>query len=243
MAQILVIQHGAVGPGRIGATLRDHGFKLDIRKVAHPERPDRLPANLDDHQAVLSLGGPQSAAEDDAAWMNDEIELLKDAHARDIPLVGICLGHQLIARALGGEVERAEAPEWGFARVSLPVPGQTESLLGGMPWDTMQFQSHRDHVSTAPPGAFVLGSSAAAPVQIMKVAHRTLGFQFHFEADQPIIRQLAEAEADVMQEAGIDAAMLETQIASHYDRFAQVADRLCVNLATYLFPFHALSSA
>ncbi|MEL7485354.1 MAG: hypothetical protein AAFN41_13505, partial [Planctomycetota bacterium] len=56
MAQILVLQHGNVGPVRLGATLRDHGFRLDIRKVAKPDNPDALPPNLDEHQGVISLG-------------------------------------------------------------------------------------------------------------------------------------------------------------------------------------------
>ncbi|MEO1717813.1 MAG: type 1 glutamine amidotransferase [Planctomycetota bacterium] len=246
MAQILVVQHGVVGPVRLGACLRDHGFKLDIRKVAKPDQPDALPPNLDDHQAVISLGGPQSAAAfpaDTPAWMDDEIEILKEAYERDLPIVGICLGHQLIARALGGTVERGENPEWGFGKVSLGVPGQTEAILGGMPWDTMQFQSHRDFVAENPPATAVLGGSASTKNQIMKVGHRTLGFQFHLEADLEAINLFADSEADVMADAGIDRAALDAQIEAHYSRFAQVADRLCINMATYLFPFHALSSA
>lgn len=244
MAQILVFQHGSVGPVRLGATLRDHGFRLDIRKVAKPSDPDPVPANLDDYQGVISLGGPHSAADADTpAWMEAEIELLKEAHQRDLPLVGVCLGHQLIARALGGTVEQAETPEWGFTKVSLGVPGQTESMLGGMPWDTMQFQSHQDLVSQAPAGATILGSNAHTKNQIMKIGHRTLGFQFHLEADRDAINTFAATEAQVMANAGIDTAALNAQIDAHYSRFAQVADRLCINMATYLFPFHALTSA
>lgn len=244
MAQILVIQHGNVGPVRLGATLRDHGFRLDIRKIARPESPDPLPANLDDHQAVISLGGPQNVTDADLpSWMDTEIEIIKEAHGRQLPLVGICLGHQLIAKALGGTVERAETPEWGFTKVSLGVPGQTESMLGGMPWDTMQFQSHRDVVAETPAGATTLGSSANCKNQIMKIGNRTMGFQFHFEADSETIRYFHEADAELMQQAGYDPLRLPVDIEAHYSRFAQVADRLCVNMATYLFPFHALTSA
>ncbi len=246
MAQILVFQHGKVGPVRLGATLRDHGFKLDIRKVAKPNDPDPVPPNLDDYQGVVSLGGPQHANESPASvgpWMDAEIELIKEAHQRELPLVGICLGHQLIARALGGTVDIAESPEWGFTKVSLGVPGQTESMLGGMPWDTMQFQSHRDIVAEAPPGATVLASSANCPNQIMKIGHRTLGFQLHFEADQEAIRYFRDTDAELMQAAGYDPSRFDADLETHYPRFAQVADRLCVNMATYLFPFHALTTA
>ncbi|MEO0629847.1 MAG: type 1 glutamine amidotransferase [Planctomycetota bacterium] len=244
MAQILVLQHGNVGPVRLGATLRDHGFRLDIRKVAKPDNPDALPPNLDDHQGVISLGGPQNASDADTpAWMEAELELIKEAHERDLPLVGICLGHQLIGRALGGKVERLDTAEWGFTKVSLAVPGQTESMLGGMPWDTMQFQSHGDHVAEAPAGAAILGSSAACKNQIMKIGHRTLGFQFHFEADMDTITYFRDTDAELMEKAGYDPARYAADLEANYARFAQVAERLCVNMATYLFPFHALTSA
>lgn len=244
MAQILVLQHGNVGPVRLGATLRDHGFRLDIRNIAKPDNPDALPPNLDDHQGVISLGGPQNVSDADTpAWMEAELELIKEAHQRDLPLVGICLGHQLIARALGGTVERLDTAEWGFTKVSLAVPGQTESMLGGMPWDTMQFQSHRDHVAEAPAGAAILGSSAGCKNQIMKIGHRTLGFQFHFEADMDTITYFRDTDAELMEMAGYDPARYAADLEANYARFAQVAERLCVNMATYLFPFHALTSA
>ncbi|MEM8757924.1 MAG: type 1 glutamine amidotransferase [Planctomycetota bacterium] len=244
MAQLLVIQHGAFDAGRLGATLRDHGFKLDTRRVTHPDSPDPLPTDLDDIHGIVSLGGPQSAADDSLdSILEQELELIRGAHERDLPIVGVCLGHQLIARALGGTVKRAETPEWGFCGVSLPVPGQTESLLGGMPWDTMQFQTHSDHVAEPPPGAAVIGSSPACPVQIMKVGHRTLGFQFHFESLRPDIERYAQVDGETMAAAGVDPAAVAAQLDEHYNRFAVVADRLCVNLATYLFPFHALTQA
>ncbi|MEM1072479.1 MAG: type 1 glutamine amidotransferase [Planctomycetota bacterium] len=243
MAHVLVLQHGPIGAVRLGATLRDHGFKLDIRRVAHPTSPDPVPGDLDDVHAIVTLGGPQSAATDSFGWMDREMELLRAAHEAELPVVGICLGHQLIAKALGGSVERMETPEWGFGKVSLPVPAQTESLLAGIPWDSMQFQTHHDHVTELPPGAVCLGSSQACPVQIFKAGHRTLGFQFHLEVDVEAIRRFASMEPELMAAAGVSEADIEAQVQQHYARFAQIADRLCVNMATFLFPFDALTQA
>lgn len=240
MARILVVQHGDVGPVRLGATLRDHGFKLDLRHTLRPLGPDPLPTDLDDIHGIVSLGGPQSA-NDDLPALKAEIELLRSAHARAIPIIGICLGHQLIAKALGGAVERMPRPEWGFGRVSLTQAGQTDSLLGGMPWDTWQAQSHQDHVATPPSGAVVLASSAACKNQIMRVGQRTVSFQFHVEADRGTIDYFAEHDEAMIRGAGVDLASFPGEVELRYDRFAQIADRLCVNLATYLFPYHALT--
>lgn len=242
MAQILVIQHGEMGPGRLGSTLRDHAFRLDIRRVAGVDHPDRLPPDLDGVHGLVVLGGPQSVG-DQLPWMEQERAIIREAHDRSLPIVGICLGHQMIAAALGGTVERMPTPEWGLTKVSLTVPGQTESTLGGMPWDTMQFQSHADAVVEAPPGATVLASSERCGNQIMRVGQRTFGFQFHFEADLPTIDRYAAIDTELMSLAGVEREPAMALIRERYDRFATVADRLCVNMATYLFPFHALTRA
>ena len=244
MAVITVLQHSDIGPGRLGATLRDHGFTLDIRRVdLGPEAGgDDVPRSLENVHAVLSLGGPMDPTED-LAWMHDELDLIRAAHEAQLPVIGICLGHQLIARALGGEVEKLDTPEWGFTKVSLPVPGQTEAMIAGMPWDHHQFQSHSFHVAKAPPAAKVLAASDACPVQAMKLGLRTYGFQFHFEYDKPLIESLPTREADLMMAAGKSPEALGTELQDHYGSFVRVSERLCVNLATLAFPARDLLSA
>jgi len=130
---IIVFQHDdRNAAGRLGLTLRDHGFKLDIRRL---HRGDAVPPDFDEVEGVLSLGGKPNVDDprDMHPWMDAELAFLREAHARALPVVGICLGHQLIAAALGGEVAKADKPEAGFVRVRLTPPAhiQIESYEKG----------------------------------------------------------------------------------------------------------------
>ena len=177
------------------------------------------------------------------AMLNDEIKLVKQAHERELPVIGICLGHQIIARALGGELAKMDKPEWGLHNVSLSFPGQTEPILAGAPWDHPQFHTHTFEVTTPPPGATVLASSEQSKVQAFRVGMRTFGFQFHFEWDKPFIQELVEKDRDLMESAGMSAEKLEEQLASSYGKYVRHAERLCVNLTTLSFNFNELTRA
>jgi GMP synthase-like glutamine amidotransferase len=234
---IIVFQHGErVGPGRLGTTLRDHGFKLDIRRV-DLHGPAGVPPDFDNVHGVVSMGGEQNVG-DGSPWMEAELAFLREAHARQLPLIGVCLGHQLIAHALGGQVGPLEGGkiEWGFTRVSLNTSGQTEPMLSGIAWDSMQFQAHGQEVKQLPPDAALLASSAACKVQAFRAGIRTFGFQYHFECDRAMIDEFAHDSAASLAKAGITAGDVAAQSDRHYEMFGRLADRLCVNLATYLFP-------
>ena len=182
--RILVFQHLDIEhPGRLGSTMRDHGHRLDIRR---PDQGETLPPNLDDIHALLVMGGPQNVG-DGHAWMEREFDFVREAHARQMPVLGICLGAQVIAHALGGTVAPMERPEWGFADISLTLPGQTETMLAGLPWRHPQFHCHGHEITELPPEGIALASSAMCRHQAFKVGLRTYGFQFHFECDREMI--------------------------------------------------------
>ena len=232
---IIVFQHSERGgPGRLGATLRDHGFKLDIRRLDLLGAKG-LPVDLDNVHGIISLGGPQNVGESHA-WMSGEMELLRKAHAKQLPLIGICLGAQMIATALGGEVGPMQKPEVGMPVVSLNAAGQIETMMGGIPWNCPQFSTHGYEVKKLPTGAQVLGGSSMCPIQAFRVGIRTYGFQYHPEADMEMIRTYAAADAKFHERAGVTAEQVVADAEKHYEMFARAADRLAVNLATYLFP-------
>jgi GMP synthase (glutamine-hydrolysing) len=232
---IIVFQHGeGVGPGRLGATLRDHGFRLDVRRL------DRLgaagvPPDLDNVDAVVALGGEQNVGEPHE-WMEPEVRFLKAAHERQLPVLGVCLGHQLLAHALGATVAAMDRPEWGFETVSLNTTGQVEPLLSGLAWDAKWFQAHGQEVKTLPPGATLLASSRACKVQCFRAGLRTFGFQFHLECDRAMVDEFAASSGESLSKLGLSKSDVAAQADRHYAMFARQADRLCVNMVAYLFP-------
>jgi GMP synthase (glutamine-hydrolysing) len=237
--RVLVLQHHDVEhPGRLGSTLRDHAFRLDVRR---PDRdPDHaFPPDLDDVHALVLMGGPQNVG-DGLPWIDRECELVKDAHDADIPVVGVCLGAQIVARALGGEVGPMPTPECGFADVSLTVDAQTDAMMAGIAWRHPQFHFHAQEVTRLPSGATLLASSDRCRNQAFKIGLRTFAFQYHFECDRAMIDEFCRQSPDLLAAAGTGPEDAVRQTERHYETYARLANRLCVNLATYAFPFKRL---
>lgn len=249
---IIVFQHTATeGPGRLGVILRDHGKVLDLRRLDLPVgapsagavglRNQHIPTDFDDVEGVITLGGEMMVG-DDYPWMNAELEFLREAHKRHIPLVGICLGAQMIAKALGGEVGPMEGEagsggaEWGMAPVRQHPVANTETMLAGIPWTIWQMHAHGWEVKSVPPGAVILQYSDKCKVQAFRAGMRTYAFQYHFEFDLPMIEAILTSGSPQIAQAGIDPARALDQVREHYDDYARVSDRLCVNMASYLFP-------
>ncbi len=231
MAIIVFQHHESCRPGRLGLTLRDTGFKLDVRRL---DRGDRVPADLDNVEGVVSLGGPASVADlaERPDWMLLEMEFLKRAHEAQLPVIGLCLGHQLVAAALGGDVGRMSTPERGFCEVEITPAGQTEAMLAGIVWRSQQFCHHQDEVKKLPEGAVGLVTSERCAVQAFRVGLRTYGFQYHFEADRIMAHEIMKVSGGKASDTEVTFGQ---QVEKHYSNFARLADRLCLNLATYLF--------
>jgi GMP synthase-like glutamine amidotransferase len=184
--RVLVVQnYDNTGLGQVGAALEEAGAELDIRN-AH--LGDALPPDADGHDAIVVLGGAQNAlADEEYTYIPALLALMRDFESRDRAVLGICLGSQLLARAYGAENLIGTAPEFGWHGVSLTAEAAGDSVLGALPREFPIFQWH-DDTFTLPPNAVRLASNAAVANQAFRIGRAAYGFQFHFEADRPLVR-------------------------------------------------------
>ncbi len=184
---ILVIEHASfVHLAALRAVLEKSGLPFwEIR----PYRGDVFP-ELSEISGVLSLGGPMGANDEaEHSWIPTELSFLKQAVEAKIPTIGICLGAQMMAKALGSSVERADQAEVGWHPLNLSEEGRRDPLfkdLEGSP--TEVYQWHQD-TFFLPPGATLLASSPLCPRQAFRIGMHAYGVQFHPEADPALIEE------------------------------------------------------
>ena len=175
----LVIQPDHVSPtGPLGRRLEHHGFEITEFLVV-PEESFKSPnvevvfPNTDDFDLVVFLGAPWGAWDDKCIgnWLAPEIELCRDLVTANKPVLGICFGGQLMARALGGTVAPGQHPEIGWTYIW----SDDQSLVSNGPW----FQFHYDRFTT-PPGAVEIARNPVAPQAF--TINKSLGVQFHPES-------------------------------------------------------------
>lgn len=187
MRRILVFQHVAHEIlGTLNPLLKSAGFR--IRYVNFGRDPDALPS-LDGYQGLVVLGGPQNVDQIERfPHLRTEMDLIQNALDRDIPILGICLGAQLIARALGAPVGPAVEKEIGWYDVSVSEPGRADPLLSSFGETERIFQWHGDTFDI-PRGAHHLASSDLCPNQAFRYGEKVYALQFHLEVDAPMIER------------------------------------------------------
>ena len=173
----LSIEHQRdAGPGVFADTFRDRGAQLDRWLIAEGPPPAQ-PAGYD---AVLTFGGAMHADQEaDHPWLGYEKSLLADLIERRVPLLGMCLGSQLVAEAAGAHPRRAPAPEIGWHEVELTPEGADDPVLGGLPARFSAFQWH-SYEAPLPPGATALARSPVC-LQAFRLDGPAWGIQFHAE--------------------------------------------------------------
>jgi len=231
----LVIEHAEnVGSLRLGEVLRDQGHRLRVVRV---QRDEPLPSDLDEIDAIVTCGGSASALDDSLPWIVQEMDLLRQAHAAALPIVGICLGSQLLARALGGTVAEMDGGvELGWHDVSLTPTGREDPILAGIAWTSPQLHWHRFHASELPEGARLLASSDRTKAQAWSIGLRTYAFQYHPEWKDTTMDVLAAERPEDLEEAGVTREALREQTQKHYPTCARLAQRLFESIALLLMP-------
>lgn len=232
---ILVFQHDRhETTARLGEILRDHGHRLRTIELFDGQP---LPPDLDDVDGLISMGGPMNVDQSDAhRWIDGECELIREAHEGGLAVLGICLGAQMVARALGGEVGAMEKPEIAFGPVKAGFPGTIDPLHAGIPWTWNVLHLHGQEVTKLPEKAVPMYGSDGCRVQSFKVGLRTYGFQYHFEWRREQIDAVLRANHAWLAGHGVDAGVIGHDLDAGYDLHRQLGDRLCRNIADLLFP-------
>jgi GMP synthase (glutamine-hydrolysing) len=211
--KILVFQHVPYEPlGTLDPLLKRAGFR--IRYINFGREPESRP-RLDGYEALIILGGPMNSDQIDAhPNLITEVEIISEAVARDMSVLGICLGAQLLAKALGGSVSRNATREIGWYDVELTADGACDPVLSAFTPVQQVFQWHQDGIQL-PPGIVHLASSDASSVQAFRHGEHVYGFQFHLEVNRSLIERWLTVPANqlvLQDEAGrIDPEVIRTQ--------------------------------
>lgn len=209
--RFLTLQHLEIEPAAlVGDVIMDAGHQLE---TIYLYRDEAVPESLRGYDGLLVMGGPMSANDSHLSYIHDEIELLKHAIESDVPVLGFCLGSQLLAKAAGAKVIPSPVRELGWHPV-FPTKSSTDDPLFcqmGKPWLHV-FQWHGE-TFTLPNDATLLATHPAVPHQAFRLGTTQYGFQFHIEVDEPIIHAWVDAGECERSELG-EAGILEIQSAT-----------------------------
>ena len=192
--RFLVFQHIACEhPGIFRDFLKADGIAYDAVEL---DEGERIPS-LDKYDALWVMGGPMDVWEEDQhPWLIAEKAAIREAvQARNMPYLGLCLGHQLLGAALGGTVGKMKAPEVGICDVDLTAEGRADPIFAGMAAKQKALQWHGAEVQTLPAGAVVLASSPACPHQAMRIGRHAYGLQYHVELTSRTVPEWGDVPA------------------------------------------------
>jgi GMP synthase (glutamine-hydrolysing) len=198
---VLIVQHALhEHPAALRRALESQGIQT---LWLHPYRGETYP-NVDDIAGMVSMGGPMGANDEhEHPWIKREVELLRQAVMAGLPVAGICLGGQMMARAMGGRVENNPTHELGWFPIQVTDEGKKDPILGAAGSQPTVYHWHGDTFHL-PENAVLLAHSRACPRQAYRIGERAYGFQFHPEADHQLVNEW-------LDENGVEDEINETQ--------------------------------
>lgn len=184
--------------GHVGTALDEAGIRPTEIKM---HAGGRLPESAEQIDALVILGGAQSALDDAGyPYYPSLLDMIREMAATDRPILGICLGAQLTARALGGANHLNSYLEFGYHAIRPTEAGRSDPLFGHIDPAAISFQWHQDSASL-PPGAELLMTNDATTVQAFKYGRAVYATQFHFEAPVEMAKSWVNGNSDWLDDA------------------------------------------
>ncbi len=232
MSHVTCFQHiDCEGPGSLLEVLRSKGIRVELLK---PFQGDAVPARLGD--GLVVLGGPMGVYEESRyPWMTAELNAIRKCLDSSLPVLGVCLGSQMLAHAAGGRVFKGPSQEVGWFPITLTERGHLDPLLLGLPKEFNAFHWHGD-TFTLPTGAALLAGSTAYPHQIFRVGPNTYGFQCHLEVTEEMVKSWMEVYAKELRPQGGPLAPepIENRLAENAKELNGLAERVFTRFAALL---------
>jgi GMP synthase-like glutamine amidotransferase len=210
------------GPGAFATALTERGVSLERYLV--PE--DGLPKDTGD--LLIVMGGPMSVNDPDS-WIAEETDFIRSVILAGKPVIGVCLGSQFMAKALGAAVRSGKALEIGMTRVRLTTEAKQDPVFSTLPESFEVFEWHGE-VFDLPKDCVPLAGSDIAPLQAFRYASRAYGLLFHLEMEENGIESLCRECAPDLTKAGLTAHNVKAAALPPLPQLHQIADRLIGHL-------------
>lgn len=201
MKPVAIFRHAAIeGPGMLAEYLDEQSIPWQLICI---DAGDAVPRSASAFSGLVLMGGPMSV-NDELPWISPVLALIREAVALDIPVLGHCLGGQLMSKALGGKVTRNPVKEIGWGRVTVSESETANLWLGD--WNEfVAFHWHGETFSLPPGAEFLLSSEHCAHQGFTLGKH--LGLQCHVEMTESMIRDWCDAGADEMASGPVGSAV------------------------------------
>jgi len=221
---VLVIQHANDEHlGRIAGVLQERGIAFD---TIRPDLGESVPRTLGSYGGLIVMGGPQSVCDEDKhPFLKSEKLLTRNAVTSNRPVLGVCLGSQILAEALGARVYAGDSFEIGWKTVVLSPSVKQDRVLGVLPQTITPLHWHGD-VFDLPKCALPVGSSDITPVQGFSYQERCYGLLFHIEMTLAQVASMAAAFPEDLSRGGVPKSSILDEAPQHLDELQSPRDEV-----------------